>query len=355
MRPRSDHDRSAGPVGASRGRVAAVFLLAFVTALAASCGDSTESPSADSSTKTLSSLRKIDAYPLYVLRYYGDYGFSGYLSDPDRGDASPAVDEPAGDWGCTTFSAVTPDGKPLLARNFDWYNHIALLVYTDPPEASASVSMVDLSYLGFVPDDASDENLRKLLRVPYWPFDGMNEHGVAIGMMAVPHAEGGDDPGKPTIGSLDAIRLVLDYAKNVEEAVSLLGRYNIDFAGGPPVHYLVSDPAPRSVVIEFLDDEMIVIPSGAAWQVATNFIVSGYPFGDPPSGCWRYNLVYNALEGKNGAVTSDGAMNLLEDCSQPITMWSVVYGGEDETVSVTAGREYSNVHRFTLEELKQLR
>ena len=355
MRPRFDHDRSAGPAGASRGRVAAVFLLAFVTALVASCGDSTESPSEDSSTKTLSSLRKIDDYPLYVLRYYGDYGFSGYLSDPGRGEASPTIHEPAGSWGCTTFSAVSPAGEPLLARNFDWYDHIALLVYTDPPDGWASVSMVDLTYVGFVPDNASEENLRKLLRVPYWPFDGINEHGVAIGMMAVPHAEGGHDPGKPTIGSLDAIRLVLDYAQDVDEAVSLLDRYNIDFAGGPPVHYLVSDPTPRSVVIEFLDNEMIVIPSDAAWQVATNFVMTGYPFGDPPSDCWRYNLVYNALKEKNGAVTSDGAMDLLEDCSQPITMWSVVYGGEDGTVSVTAGRKYSSVHRFTLEGLRQLR
>ena len=151
-----------------------------------------------------------------------------------------------------------------------------------------------------------------------------------------------------------AIRLVLDYAKDVEEAVSLLGRYNIDFTGGPPVHYLVSDPAPRSVVIEFLDNEMIVIPSDAAWQVATNFVMTGYPFGDPPSGCWRYNLVYDALEGKNGAVTSDGAMELLEDCSQPITMWSVVYGG-DKTVRVAAGRQFAAPHRYTFDELKSLR
>jgi hypothetical protein len=277
------------------------------------------------------------------------------LREPNRGEAPPDARQADGAWGCTTFAALSPAGEYLLGRNFDWYNHVALLLYTDPPDGWASVSMVDLSYLGFVPGDTSRENLERLLRAPHWPFDGMNEHGVAIGMMAVPHAEGGDDGSKTTIGSLAAIRLVLDYAKNVDDAVSLLSRYNIDFAGGPPVHYLVSDATPRSVVIEFLDNDMLVIPSDGPWQAATNFILTGYVFDDSPSDCWRYNTVHNALTETSGVTSSADAMGLLEDCSQPITMWSIVYSGGEKTVSVAAGRRYSNVHRFTVEELKSLR
>jgi hypothetical protein len=332
-----------------------VVFLAFITVLPASCCDTSENPSGDSATATLSTLRKIDDYPLYVLRYYGDYGFPQYLREPDRGEAPPDIRQADGAWGCTTFAALAPAGEYLFGRNFDWYNRTALLLYTDPPDGWASVSMVDLSYLGFVPGDASDANLERLLRAPYWPFDGMNEHGVAIGMMAVPHAEGGDDGSKTTIGSLAAIRLVLDYAKNVDDAVSLLSRYNIDFAGGPPVHYLVSDATPRSVVIEFLDNDMVVLPSDGPWQAATNFILTGYVFDDSPSDCWRYNSVHNALAAKSGVISSADAMGLLEDCSQPNTMWSVVYSGEEKTVSVAAGRRYSSLHRFTVDELKSLR
>ena len=36
----------------------------------------------------------------------------------------------------------------LLGRNFDWYEHPALILFTDPPDGYASVSMVDISYLG---------------------------------------------------------------------------------------------------------------------------------------------------------------------------------------------------------------
>ena len=339
----------------ARTSVLSVILLVGLAVLPASCGDNSASPPADDATKTLSTVKKVDDYPLYVMRYYGDYGFDTYLRAPDRGAAPSKADETIGAWGCTTFAALNAGGEYLLGRNFDWHNHMALLLYTDPPDGWASVSMVDLSYLGFIPDDTSDANLKRLLRAPYWPFDGMNEHELSVGMMAVPHAEGGDDDSKTTIGSLAAIRLMLDCAKNVDDAVSLLSGYNIDFSGGPPVHYLVSDANRRSVVIEFIDNEMVTIPCNSLWQVSTNFIITGYPFDDSPSDCWRYNTAFNALEENNGIITTDGAMVLLKDCSQPITMWSVVYAGRSGGISVAAGRQYSNVHRFSMEELKSLR
>jgi hypothetical protein len=332
-----------------------VLLSACLATLPASCDDTPESPRAGNASKTLSTLKKVDDYPLYVMRYYGDYEIAGDIGAASRGDSPLNAAEIGGVWGCTTFAASTPSGDRALARNFDWYDHMALLLYTDPPDGWASVSMVDLSYLGFVLGDASDANMKKLLLAPSWPFDGMNEHGVSIGMMAVPHAEGGNESSKTTIGSLTVIRLVLDYAKNVDDAVSLLSRYNIDFSGGPPVHYLVSDAGRRSVVIEFLDNEMVVIPSDGSWQVATNFIMAGYPFDDRPSDCWRYNTVYNALLEKSGIVSADEVIGLLEECSQPITMWSVVYGGSDGTISVAAGRQYTNVHLFTMAQLDSLR
>jgi hypothetical protein len=52
-------------------------------------------------------------------------------------------------WACTCFSARNEHGSQLLGRNFDWENHPALLLFTDPPGRYASVSMVDISYLGY--------------------------------------------------------------------------------------------------------------------------------------------------------------------------------------------------------------
>jgi hypothetical protein len=48
-------------------------------------------------------------------------------------------------WACTCFSTKTEQGSQLLGRDFDW---------SDPPGRYASVSMVDISYLGYAKSDA---------------------------------------------------------------------------------------------------------------------------------------------------------------------------------------------------------
>jgi hypothetical protein len=338
---------------ALRAGAVAGALVALLIMPAISCGDTPATPKSPKS-KTLATLTKVDGYPLYVMRDYEDYHFDDYLEHGIGAGRQGALSCAAAPWACTTFAALNGDGEYVLGRNFDWYDHSALLLCTAPRGGYASVSMVDLSYLEYVPDDKTDENLAKLLEAPYYPFDGMNERGLAVGMMAVPHAEGGNDAAKVTIGSLDAIRLMLDYAASVEDAVELLGRYNVDFTGGPPVHYLVSASTRRSAVIEFVEDTMRVIRSGTLWQVATNFTITGYPFDSSPSGCWRYNQAWHVLEDADGVMTPAAAMNLLQSVAQSITMWSVVYGGATGDARVAMGRGYGNVHAFNIKTLKSL-
>ena len=62
----------------------------------------------------------------------------------------------------------------------------------------------------------------------------MNEQGLAIGMMTVSAAHGPDDPQKQTVSSLLIIRLILDYAKNVEEAIAIFGTSTSIFREGLP-------------------------------------------------------------------------------------------------------------------------
>ena len=134
--------------------------------------------------------------------------------------------------------------------------------------------MVDISYLGFNDEDISWSERDELLRAPFLPFDGMNEHGLVVGMMAVSRADGVSDPQKVTLSGLQAIRLMLDYAKNVGQAIAVLQDYNVYFGGGVPLHYLIADAAGNSAVIEFVSGEMIVIRNEEPWQVSTNFIIS---------------------------------------------------------------------------------
>jgi uncharacterized protein (DUF885 family) len=332
---------------------------------------------------SLKSISKIDEFPLFEMHYYGDYEFTNYLQIRERevfrsstlevhnkiplpavnlssrlfiqAENAPVLESNAmgNRWACTCFSTLNEDGEMVFGRNFDWYPHPALILFTDPPDGYASVSMVDIFYLGISGKEITGEERPALLDAPFIPFDGMNDQGLAVGMMAVPHAEGGDDLHKVTISDLAAIRLMLDYARNVSEAIALLQDYNIDFGQGPPLHFQISDASGDSVVVEFLDGQTYVIRRSHPWQVSTNFLLSEEkPIGSDSS-CWRYNKAFMALQKADGKLSVNDAMRLLESVSQSgpyPTIWSVIYNMTDREIHLIVGRKYSSIHEFRLSE-----
>ena len=331
----------------------------------------------DEQVATLSSLEQLDDHPLYTMRYYGAYqervvfaeGVQEWMaaSAPAPGVTAlpcgilpsavlwsdcgliPHGSPPA--WACSLFAALGEADNMLYGRNFDWEYSPALFLFTDPPDGYASVSMVDIAYFGF--GEARAHGLtdlplgerRALLNAPLLPFDGMNEHGLAVGMAAVPPGQMRSDPGKETIGSLMAIRQMLDQARNVDEAVAILESYNIDMGGGPPVHYLMADPSGRAVLVEFYQGEMVVIPNETPWHQATNFLRASA--GESAAGrCWRYDRVSERLTEAGGQIPAQGAMGLLAEVAQGSTQWSVVYGMSNGEVDVVMGRQYDEVFTF---------
>ena len=305
-------------------------------------------------TRDFLSLRRLDDHPLYVMHYRGDYDFDDYLRTglyPDQ-PASPAEGEDAEAWGCTTFAALNADGERLLGRNFDWYaDHPALLLFTDPPNGYASVAMVDISYLGYTGDSIGLFNRAALAHAPYLPFDGMNEMGVAVGMMAVPSGNGQRDPTLRTLEDLEVIRLVLDYAASLDQALELLEDYNVRFNPEVPLHYLIADASGASAVVEYMGGELRVMRTDQPWHVATNFIISEEEPHGAASSCWRYNKAYQTLEDAQGSLSSPQALLLLEGVAQNgsfPTIWSVLYNLTTGEVSLVMDRNYAQVFTFHL-------
>lgn len=297
----------------------------------------------DEEVATLSSLEQVDDYPLYTMRYYGAY--------EQRTSSAETASLPA--WTCSLFAALGDADAMLHGRNFDWEYSPAVLLFTDPPDGYASVSMVDIAYFGFGEANAGTltdlplSERRALLDAPLWPFDGMNERGLAVGMAAVPPGDMRPDPGKETIGSLGVIREMLDHASNVDEALAILQSYNVDFEGGPPIHYLIADSSGRSLLVEFYEGEMVIIPNETPWHLATNFLRASV--GESAEGeCWRYDKISQRLTEAEGQLAAQDAMDLLADVSQEGTQWSVVYGMSTGDVNVVMGRQYDNVHSFSL-------
>jgi hypothetical protein len=303
---------------------------------------------------TLSSLEQVDDYPLYTMRYYGAYEQRASSAEPVLSEAEGTALLPA--WACSLFAAMGDADHAfgmLYGRNFDWEYSPAVLLFTDPPDGYASVSMVDIAYFGFEGDRAgtiTDLPLierQALLYTPFWPFDGMNERGLAVGMAAVPPGDMRPDPNKETMGSLGVIRQMLDHADNVDEALAILQSYNVDMEGDIPIHYLLADSSGRSLLVEFYEGEMVVIPNETPWHLATNFLRAST--GESAEGeCWRYDEISQRLTEAEGRLTVQGAMDLLADVAQGSTQWSVVYGMSSGDVNVTMGQKYDNVHTFHL-------
>jgi hypothetical protein len=309
----------------------------------------------DDEIATLSSLEQIDDYPLYTLHYSGDYP-APPLASASSSPAGPASAVTANAcpalWGCSLFATLGDPGLRLYGRNFDWRFSPAVLLFTDPPDGYASVSMVDIEYLGFAGSrgegltDLPLSQRRALLGAVNLPFDGMNEKGLAIGMAAVPSGEKVPDPDKKTIDQLAVMREILDHAATIDEAVDILSRYNIDMSY-IPLHYLIATAAGDSVLVEFYRGEMVVFRNEEPWQVATNFLVASTG-GDTQGQCWRYDRITQRLQEAGGRLAISDALALLAGVAQEdpqgqaSTQWSVVYDMTGGAVSVIMDRKYGD-------------
>ena len=251
---------------------------------------------------------------LFAVRYNGDYGFDGFI---DQGGASSdgevityladnllsglnLGDLLGGVFGCSTIAVQSPEGDALFGRNFDWNTCEAMVVEAHPDNGYASLSTVNMDFItqnvggGMVGMALSLDEVRTLAAL-YAPLDGMNEAGLAVSVnMIQDSAAIEQNTDKPDVTTTTAIRLLLDRAGSVDEALELLGQYDLHGSMGMMIHFAIADSTGRSVAVEYVDNEMIVteIP------VLTNFyLAEGEKQGiGTEQSHERYNILLNQLE-----------------------------------------------------------
>ena len=308
--------------------------------------------------EALSSLAKVDPYPLYVMKYSPDHSNASNLNFREA-VAFPSDSRATGkpnDWRCSLVSVISDKRTRLFGRNFDWHYSPALLLFYQPADGFYSVSMVDLDYF-FTAEQArrlnklSLEDQMPLLDTYRMPFDGMNSQGLAIGMAAVPLSDVPSNPELETVDSLAMIRRILDRAADVESALDILSTITPSWGGGPALHYLISDSSGRSVLVEYFEGEMIILESAGTWQIATNFLQKSVDMTQAGQ-CWRYDQLHQALQDRSGEITMAQIMGLLASVSQngegSSTQWSIVYDFNHGNIEVVVGQEYTNPYRFNL-------
>ncbi|MBB5081858.1 carcinine hydrolase/isopenicillin-N N-acyltransferase family protein [Nonomuraea endophytica] len=281
----------------------------------------------DEIARTTTSLRRLDDMPLYEMTYHGGYNAEAPLTEAELAKTGDG-------WACSLFHRPGTFG-----RNFDWDPNPAMVVHADPPDGYASISLVDVSYVfppAARPDLKAAQDRRRLAHAVLLPFDGMNEKGLAVGLAQAPHADlPARTPGRTVVSGTRIIRLMLDRAANVSEAVDLMRRYDLDFSGGPQLHYLIADRAGKSVVVEFAEGRMNVIDE----RYLTNITMTGADRNTKLADR-RYRLL---TEG-------DGTepMQLLKRVAQTHTRWSIVYDQENLTAKIVTAQRWDRVRDLSL-------
>ena len=316
-----------------------------------------------STLKTLSRVE--DDVNLFTMEYKADYALDEFLKAGASTDAELVdfivrqmlkgiplnFDLP--NLGCSTFAARLTDGTPIFGRNFDMYDSPALFVTTRPKDGYASISMVNLAYIGYNSESLPTSLTKSImtLAAPYAPLDGVNEKGLAVGVLQIKTTPTNQQTDKVDITTTSAIRLLLDRAATVEEAVELLSQYDMHASAGSCYHFHIADAKGGSVIVEYIDDEMSVVQGDAA----TNFLLTPgeYDFG---SGEDRYAVLRKTLDANGGVFESEEqAMELLKAVSQPVseekkssTQWSCVYNQQDAGVEIAMNMDYEKVYTFGL-------
>ena len=203
-----------------------------------------------------------------------------------------------------------------------------IIVRHIPEEGYPSLSTCDFRHITLNAKTTPEGMADKIMAIAalYVPMDGVNSAGLCVADLQV--NEGGmpdPDTDKPDLTVTTAIRLLLNKAATVDEALALLAQYDIHPSGGISHHLAVSDVSGKSVAVEFTEDGFTAVDTA----VVTNFNLAN---GDPSAGGESAETRYNALMGfflDSQAATAKrvkAAMShVVQDDADGATQWTVVY------------------------------
>ena len=305
---------------------------------------------------------------LYHMRYRGDYNLDKFISQGGASSDMEAADFvlqnafhglinlnlQSRPYGCSTLSIESTHGDRLFGRNFDWGNCTALVVETTPRNGYASISTVNMDFLNMDLPLSEDAFVRLLsVAAPYAPMDGMNEKGLCVAVLMIEDRPGFDQRSeKDDLTTTTAVRLLLDKAATVEEAVALLQDYDLHASAGMMVHFAIADAQGRSVAAEYVDNTLSIVET----PVVTNFYLTpGEKYGvGTQESMVRYQMLSELTE-KQAAWDLDAVRDALDSVSKhnfdspfASTEWSVVYDQTNGELRYYHREDYSHFYSFTM-------
>lgn len=309
--------------------------------------------------RTIKSLKTYEVKDLYSLKYYADYEFDDFIKVgandwieyvqyvkkevakylPEKIDVSGT--------SCSSFVAHNEKGEVLFARNFDHNYSPVVMTTTYPKNGYDMIGACDMGFLKFGKNEeikAHELNRTNamLLCCPYVTTDGMNEYGLAMSVLDCDFAKISTIENAPTMTVCSMIRVVLENAKNVDEAIEIFKSYNISLEK-PNHHFMIADATGRSVVMEYTEDGIVAVET----PVVTNFDL--YDSRHRGVGQDRYEIIEETLKEKNGILSESEALDLLaKTVVTGKAQYSTLYNLTTGEVHVFTHGDSSKVETFEL-------
>ena len=159
---------------------------------------------------------------------------------------------------------------------------------------------------------------------------------------------------KVDLTTTTAIRLLLDKAATVDEAIALLGQYDMNSSIGAAHHLSLADASGKSVVVEYVGGEMLFTET----KVVTNHYLSDCE--KQGVGSAQSHLRFDTLAAYTGPADDRGVRDLLESVAQKNypqtegsyekTMWSIVYCPEGRCADFYFAENYEHSYGLLLQE-----
>lgn len=242
---------------------------------------------------------------------------------------------------CSAFLASDGNGGYYAGRNFDWGTQSDAVIIRNKPSNGdyASVSTFNKLFVNFkFPEGMSEETKKEIIARTgiYVPLDGVNEKGLVVAVLNQ-EAQGGynttdENTSKPDLTITTAVRLLLNRAKNVDEAIALLKQYDMHSDIYLAHHLFIADASGKSAVAEW--DNI----ASKGMRITYSRAVTNHPLYKYEDGLTdanltgyensvsRYRTVLEALDAKNNVVTFDEAKDILHSVHQgDHSKWSIVY------------------------------
>ena len=316
------------------------------------------------------SVKKLDE-GLYYMEYEGDDGFAELMEKGGGRSAEelqeyllnfltkgyynpPAPNAVATRPGCSAFTVRTPEKGILMGRNFDYPSATGMVMHTLPTNGYESITTFNVEFFGFgdgwLPEGFANQYMS--LAGLFFALDGINEKGFAIAdLMAGDEVETHQNTGKPSLTTSAAICYLLKNAATVDEALQLLRGIDMHSDIGSAHHYAMADASGKSVVVEYVDNQLVVVESPA---VANHYLCEAKQNVGLVEGDHRYEQLCERYEESDGVMDLQQLKQAIFSVSQPEkpdflgTAWTMVMDLTSPSVTYYSRRHFDKPFHFEL-------